>query len=139
MLGPHQGFGKQGLPSDDPLSSVCFAAFSDDEEVVGTSQVMLEDPPFGATDIGVEITPAWRLRGMATREDLRGAGLGTALLDRVIDYVAGQGAAVLWCNARLAAVNLYLRAGLRTYGDPWQERNIGPHIVMWRPVAGTAP
>jgi GNAT superfamily N-acetyltransferase len=123
------------LPSDDLLTTACFAAFGEDGEVVGTSQVVLEEAPFLASEIGNDVTPAWRLRGMATQEGFRGSGVGTALLNQAIDYVAEWKGAVLWCNARLAAINLYLRSDFQTYGDPWKDPDIGAHVVMWRPMS----
>lgn len=136
VLRPHQTIEQLRLPSDDLATTRCFAAFDEAGEVIGTSQVALEDPAFDAADIGHDVLPSWRLRGMATRADIRGSGVGTALLDTVIDYVEGQGGRVLWCHARLPAVNLYARAGFRTYGVPWEEPDIGPHVVMWRSMAG---
>jgi GNAT superfamily N-acetyltransferase len=136
VLRPHQSIEQLHLPSDDLPTTACFAAFGDDGEVVGTSLVALEEAPFGASDIGNDVAPAWRLRGMATREDFRGSGIGTALLNQVIDYVAEWEGVVLWCNARLAAINLYLRSEFRTYGDQWQDPDIGAHVVMWRPMSG---
>jgi GNAT superfamily N-acetyltransferase len=135
VLRPHQSIEQLQLPSDDLLTTACFAAFGDDGEVVGTSQVALEEAPFRASEIGNDVNPAWRLRGMATQEDFRGSGVGTALLNQVIDYVAEWKGAVLWCNARLAAINLYLRLDFQTYGDPWQDPDIGAHVVMWRAMS----
>ena len=132
VLRPHQTIEQLRLPSDELVSTRCFAAFDEAGEVIGTSQVALEDPAFDAGDIGHAVLPSWRLRGMATRADARSSGVGTALLGRAIGYVAGQGGRVLWCHARLPAVNFYARAGFRTYGVPWEEPDIGPHVVMWR-------
>jgi GNAT superfamily N-acetyltransferase len=136
VLRPHQTIEQLRLPSDDLVSTRCFAAFDEAGEVIGTSQVALEDPAFDTAGIGHDVLPSWRLRGMATRADARGSGVGTALIGRVIDYVAGQGGRVLWCHARLPAVNFYARAGFRTYGVPWEEPDIGPHVVMWRSMVG---
>lgn len=132
MLRPHRTIEQLRLPSDELVSTRCFAAFDEAGEVIGTSQVALEDPAFDAGDIGHAVLPSWRLRGMATRADARSSGVGTALLGRAIGYVAGQGGRVLWCHARLPAVTPYARARFRTYGVPWEEPDIGPHVVMWR-------
>ena len=42
-----------------------------------------------------------------------------------------SGGGLLWCNARLAAVGFYERAGMVTTGDVWEEPVIGPHIAMF--------
>ena len=74
---------------------------------------------------------------MATRHDLRGRGIGAAVLGRAVAHVAGHGGGLLWCNARLPAVPLYRRAGFFEVGEPWDDPEIGPHVVMWRLVAPT--
>jgi len=74
---------------------------------------------------------AWRLRGMATAPEWRGMGVGRAMVGAVFDHVAAGGGALLWCNARLAAVGFYERAGMTTTGDVWEEPVIGPHIAMF--------
>jgi GNAT superfamily N-acetyltransferase len=76
----------------------------------------------------------WRLRGMATRPDVRGQGLGTRVLDRLIDHVVDHGGGLLWCNARTPALHLYQRAGFSPRGDVFELPEIGPHQVMWRIV-----
>jgi GNAT superfamily N-acetyltransferase len=67
---------------------------------------------------------------MATAEDRRREGVGTALLATVIDHVREHGGGLLWCNARAPAVSLYQRAGFTTRGESWDVPHIGPHIAM---------
>ena len=67
---------------------------------------------------------------MATAEDRRREGVGTALLDAVIDHVRRCGGGLLWCNARTPAVSFYEGAGFATRGESWDVPDIGPHIAM---------
>ncbi len=134
VLRPHETV-EQFRQTDAHPSTTCFAVVTDDGAIIGTSMVVLEPPPFEAGDVGYRCHPSWRLRGMATAVEHRGSGIGTALLDRVIAFVGDQGGAVLWCNARLAALTLYQRAHFQPYGDRWDDPDIGPHVVMWRPMA----
>ncbi len=71
---------------------------------------------------------------MATREDLRRLGIGGAVLEAAISHAAEHGGGLLWCNARVPAVTLYLRAGFVEDGEAWIDPVIGPHVVMWRTV-----
>jgi ribosomal protein S18 acetylase RimI-like enzyme len=71
---------------------------------------------------------------MATRPDVRGQGLGSRVLDRLIDHVVDHGGGLLWCNARTPALHLYERAGFSPQGDVFELPEIGPHQVMWRIV-----
>lgn len=125
VLRPHQTVAELRQADDDGPLTANFAAYAGDE-VIGTATVRAEDSPWKE--------PGWRLRGMATVEQCRGRGVGRALLDRVITHVSELGGGLLWCNARIPAVAFYQRAGFATRGEPWQDPQIGPHILMSRPV-----
>ncbi|MBM6403197.1 GNAT family N-acetyltransferase [Phycicoccus sp. CSK15P-2] len=81
---------------------------------------------------------AWRLRGMATAPERRGAGLGAAVLVRVLDEIVRRGGDLVWCNARTPARGLYERAGFGVVGEPWDDPQIGPHVRMCRAVSPAA-
>jgi GNAT superfamily N-acetyltransferase len=74
----------------------------------------------------------WRIRGMATRPDVRGRGWGRSVLEALLDHVVAHGGGLVWCNARVPARSLYARAGLEARGDVFDIPGIGPHIHMWR-------
>ena len=97
--------------------------------VKGTASVRREAPPWAPDQ-----SDAWRLRGMATSEGHRGRGIGGEVLAAVIAHVAGHSGGLLWCNARLPAVDFYRRAGFETRGEAWEEPDIGPHVAMARVV-----
>jgi GNAT superfamily N-acetyltransferase len=97
--------------------------------VLAVGVVMPEAPPW---DVGVD--DGWRLRGMATRPDSRGQGLGSRVLDLLISHVADHEGGLLWCNARTPALALYERAGFQPRGEVFELPEIGPHQVMWRIV-----
>lgn len=69
---------------------------------------------------------------MATEPDVRGQGLGAALLAAAIDHVAAGGGGELWCNARLGAVEFYRRAGFEVVSGEFEIPGIGAHVVMAR-------
>jgi len=94
---------------------------------------MRQSPPWRAE------LDAWRLRGMATAPEWRGLGVGRALVGAVSDHIAAGGGGLLWCNARLAAVGFYERAGMVTTGEVWQEPLIGPHIAMFVQILPPGP
>jgi predicted GNAT family N-acyltransferase len=134
VLRPHETIEHMALPDDDEPLTGSFAAINRDDEIVGTVRVAPGDPPFAAGTYAPASTPMWRLRGMATREDVRHGGIGSELLARAIQHVADHGGGLLWCNARVPATNLYRRAGFVEHGDSWEDPDIGPHVVMWRLV-----
>ncbi len=74
---------------------------------------------------------AWRLRGMATDDGMRGAGLGARLLAWVAEHMQRADTPdVVWCDARLVAVPFYARAGWAIVSDEYDVPNIGPHHKM---------
>ncbi len=76
---------------------------------------------------------AWQVRGMATRGDLRGRGLGRALLLFALDALrAEDGPHLLWCNARVGALRFWERAGWSVASDVFDIPDVGPHRVLER-------
>lgn len=133
VLRPHQRPDEVRFPDDEGPGTAHFCARDDDDDVVGVVSVMRQGPPW-RPDLD-----AWRLRGMATAPEWRGTGVGSALVGAVFDHVAAGGGGLLWCNARLAAVGFYERAGMVTTGDVWEEPVIGPHIAMFVQVRSPGP
>ena len=79
-----------------------------------------------------ELPRAWQLRGMATRLEVRGVGLGRALLEFGEKVIRERGGAFLWCNARIVAVGFYQRHGWETLGEEFVIPTVGPHFRMVR-------
>ena len=77
----------------------------------------------------------WRVRGMATRPELRGTGLGALVLEGCERHARERGGRRLWCNARTGARSFYERAGLRPEGEVFELPHIGPHVLMAKPLA----
>jgi GNAT superfamily N-acetyltransferase len=109
------------FPGDQERSSGHFAAYVDDR-VVGVASVLEEPETDGPGQ--------WRLRGMAVDPDHRGAGAGSALIERVRDFVAPSGSALIWCNARLTAVGFYDKQGFVRVSEPWDVPGTGAHVRM---------
>jgi GNAT superfamily N-acetyltransferase len=133
VLRPHQRVEEMALPGADRPDAAVMAAVTDDGTVVATCAVTPEAAP---RDLAAVLPPggAWRLRAMATRPDVRSSGLGRAVLDAALDHVTRHGGGVLWCTARTPALRFYERAGFRTFGEPWIDEAIGPHVLAWRTV-----
>lgn len=102
-----------------------------DADVVAVGSVLPEAPPWepGRGD-------GWRVRGMATRPDSRRHGFGSLVLEALVHHVAAHGGGLVWCNARVPAQCLYARAGFVIRGEVFDIPGIGPHVHMWRTVAG---
>jgi GNAT superfamily N-acetyltransferase len=129
VLRPHLDISAVRLAGDDDPLTATFAARTPDGEVVGSAIVRPEPCPWRPDDPG-----AWRLRGMATDEALRGQGVGARVLRAAIAHVVLGGGELVWCNARTPARSFYERAGFEVHGDEWVDPQIGPHVAMWRRV-----
>lgn len=133
ILRPHQRVEEMAFPGFDVEGAGSFAALTEKGEVVSTAVVAPEDPP---SPVVAAAGPGrgWRLRGMATRPELRSSGIGSAVLDAVVSHVAEAGGGVLWCSARTPAQAFYERAGFAVAGERWDSPDLGPHVMMWRRV-----
>jgi ribosomal protein S18 acetylase RimI-like enzyme len=96
------------------------------ERAVGIASVSPEAAP------GHPGTPGWRVRGMATLPEVRGAGVGEALLRACLEHAAARGGALAWCNARTPAAGFYARFGFEVEGEEFDLPGIGPHLLMTR-------
>jgi L-Ala-D/L-Glu epimerase len=80
---------------------------------------------------------AWRIRGMSVHPEFQGLGLGTLLLDEILDYVKNFKSPIestqplksemIWCNARVEALNLYTKCGFEVLGEEFIIPGSGPH------------
>lgn len=121
---------RAGLPfetarfeGDEEATSRHFAA-RDGDQIVGCATVHLR--PFSETR-----PVAWQLRGMAVDEAYRRGGVGSRLLDAVIDHLRADGRTdLLWCRARKPAVPFYKRHGFEVVSDEYDVPTAGPHFTM---------
>ncbi|MCH7639768.1 MAG: GNAT family N-acetyltransferase [Bacteroidetes bacterium] len=132
LLRPGQPPDNLVYPGDDHPDAFHGGAF-EGERLVGITSIYPEAPPEmyrGQLPGG----DAFRLRGMATNPDVRGKGHGRDLLHACIDHMRAKDASLLWCNARVIALDFYKHLGLRTIGPEFEIEGIGPHYVMWKAV-----
>lgn len=74
----------------------------------------------------------FRLRGMATREDFQGRGLGSIVMKKSFEILQEKKCDLLWCNARVRAIPFYSRLGLIEASPLFEMEGIGPHKVMYK-------
>jgi GNAT superfamily N-acetyltransferase len=125
VLRPGHATGDVVIGGDE--SPAAFHAGARDErgEVVGVATVSPQPAPWAPDRQGT-----WRLRGMATAEELRGRGVGALVLAEALRHVRAEGGTLVWCNARTGALDFYARAGFTAAGRPYVDPEFGPHVPM---------
>jgi GNAT superfamily N-acetyltransferase len=73
---------------------------------------------------------------MATLPEVRGSGCGRALLEACVAAAEGEGCPLLWCNARVGAVDFYRKHGWEVCSDVFDIPTAGPHFRMRRRLGG---
>ncbi|MCW2950493.1 MAG: family N-acetyltransferase [Thermoleophilia bacterium] len=136
VLRPDAPLSDVEFPGDAAEGALHVGAFVDGELVaVGTisPEARSAEAPGGAAPTAPRHTDtAWRVRGMATAEWVRGHGAGTRVLDACVAHAREQGGSVVWCNARVGAVRFYERAGWETLSREFDISGAGLHVVMER-------
>ena len=74
----------------------------------------------------------YQLRGMAVLEAYQGKGLGNILVTEGERRLKAQGYDLLWCNARIKALNFYTRKGFKIEGEPFEIEPIGTHYLLYK-------
>ena len=67
---------------------------------------------------------------MAVLELFQGQAVGTHLLETCINHAIKMKGDVIWCNARIDAVNFYKQSGFKMIGDEFEIPDIGPHFLL---------
>ena len=70
---------------------------------------------------------AFQLRGMAVKESHRGKGLGYRLMQYSEAVSKDKGIYFLWANARIKAVNFYLKMDWVAQAKTFEVKGVGPH------------
>lgn len=74
----------------------------------------------------------YQLRGMATLTTHQGFGAGKLMLQQAILVLNKKNITILWCNARITAVEFYKKQGLQTFGEKFEISPVGNHYVMFK-------
>lgn len=74
----------------------------------------------------------WRIRGMAVEPSYRGQGIGSKILENLVEHVSKLHGAKIWCNARSGALSLYQKHQFEIVSEEFMLPAIGPHFKMLR-------
>jgi predicted GNAT family N-acyltransferase len=93
----------------------------DGERIVGTCRLVFDH------DVA-------RLGRMAVEPDLRGRGIGRAVLEEAEREARQAGAQRIRLHAQTSARSLYQRSGFQVEGEEFMDEGI-PHVTMEKPLA----
>lgn len=82
---------------DEDNNGIHFGAFTDNS-LVGIISLFHKDTSF-------------QFRKLAIQAEYQKMGIGNALLNRVEEFAESEGGTILWCNARISALDFYVKAG----------------------------
>lgn len=123
VLRPGQEISACIYPHDEDESTFHLGAF-DKNKLVSIVSFYKEEHP--------ELTESeqYRFRGMATLSDYRGKGIASSLLVESFIKLKELNISLVWCNARVSALSLYEKLGMKIASDEFDIPGIGPHYLM---------
>ena len=124
VLWPHKSF-EQCVLETDHLPSTFHFGVKVDGLTVATVTLQQEK------NQRLQEEKQYRLRAMAVREGYRGQGFGDAIVEAGLDHLRGLGVEVVWCDARVAALNFYRRLHFNELEEEYEIPIIGMHRFMW--------
>lgn len=101
-------------------------AFKNDKHIAVSSYMMAENKNFEGNQC--------QLRGMATLTEYQGFGAGKLMLQKAVQILKEKSTAILWCNARIAAVDFYKKQGFQIFGEKFEISPVGEHYVMFKKI-----
>ena len=84
--------------------------------------------------INIKSDNAYRLRGMATDSSFQRKGYATGLMNESFKELKNRDCDMVWCNARLVAVDFYKSSGFKITGEIFDISEIGPHYYMYKEI-----
>jgi len=89
---------------------------------------------YAQTSMKVKSDNAYRLRGMATDSNFQRQGYARNLIIESFKELKKRDCDMVWCNARLVAVNFYKSVGFKIIGELFDIEAIGPHYYMYKEI-----
>ena len=89
---------------------------------------------YAETSMKIKSNNAYRLRGMATDSNFQRKGYARNLMVESLKELKKRDCDMVWCNARLVAVNFYKSVGFKIIGELFDIEAIGPHYYMYKEI-----
>ena len=127
VLRPGRDIATCYFSDDDKEQTLHLGAFIDKKLVRVASFFFRPSPSF-------ESLGQYQLRGMATLPEFRGQGYSSELLKFGFPLIKRNFCDLVWCNARLNAIDFYQKVGFEPIGDTFDIPDVGVHQLMYKKV-----
>ena len=127
VLRPGQPIEKTNYERDNEKSTLHYAA-KIDGAVLSIATIYPEE--FSEVKSGL----SYRLRGMATHPEYRRQGLARGIMCKVKRDLKYINVDLIWCRARIVAVEFYQSLGFVKIGPIYEIEEIGPHYTMYKNI-----
>jgi predicted GNAT family N-acyltransferase len=111
---------------DFDLDTIHLGAFKNDKLIAVSSYMKANYKDFEGNQ--------YQLRGMATLAEYQGFGAGKLMLQKAVQILKEKNSNLLWCNARIVAVDFYKKQGFQTFGEKFEISYVGEHYVMFKKI-----
>ena len=127
---------KEELRKNIDLSSQFTGDFDEDTFHLGLFQneKLISIVSFMKTKNEMFIGEQYQLRGMATLGDFQGRGYGKILVSKAEKILQKKNINIVWCNARVIALNFYKNKGFHIIGEKFDIPKIGGHYIMFKEI-----
>ena len=112
---------------DDSDGAFHLGAFSGDKLISIASFFLQKNSQFSEEK-------QYRLRAMATHPDYRRIGIAKAIMEFAFKKLKSDAQDLLWCDARIVAVDFYRSLGMSVLGNQYEIPMIGTHFLMFKRV-----
>lgn len=127
ILRPSAPLIRSEYPGDEAETTRHFGALAGCD-LLGVATLIQESHPRFSTH------RCWRLRGVAVHPTARRQGIGTALVKACLEYVAAQGGGLVWCFARVNALEFYFSLDFEKSEIRRYTPDGGEHLLLFHQV-----
>lgn len=103
------------MEMEEDQDGLHFAAFKDNA-IIGVVSLFQRGEDF-------------QFRKFAVDESQQNMGIGSAMLRHITDFAVRNGGIRIWCNARISAINFYLKADFKQTGQIFSKNGFDYEIL----------
>ena len=112
----------------DNLDTTNHFGLFENEKLTGIISIFLNSNPIFAEKNQAQI------RGMAILDENQKKGFGEALVSYCETFCVSQNVQLIWFNARTEAVGFYKKMKYQAIGKPFDIKDVGEHLLMFKKI-----